>query len=268
MPPHASKYPHRSASSRRSATPPNSTSTPSGSTPRTSPAAGARRSTAKRSSRARLRTRPPRPRWSTSRARCATKAASRPTAPATRSPSAATRRTWTGRWSSLVVQHRPPGEGAGRHGTGRPESTYRQRADEQTAPVRTRVAERSRREIVIRSTAKPGEGEGRRPGLDAARDRRRHHRGKPHPRRRGGRRELPHADAGTHRALVPHHGLPGRQCDQLVIPITSRGSLTPPAARRPPADERRIDRRPWHAEGVARDQVEALRDVEAVQRRC
>ena len=59
---------------------------------------------------------------------------------------------------TLVVQHRPPAESAGRHASDRPESTYRQRADEQAAPVRTRVAERSRPEMVIRSTAKHGDG--------------------------------------------------------------------------------------------------------------
>jgi len=59
---------------------------------------------------------------------------------------------------TLVVQHRPPADGAGEHGTDRPESTYRQRAEEPTAPVRTRVAERSKREMIIRSSTKPGEG--------------------------------------------------------------------------------------------------------------
>ena len=57
---------------------------------------------------------------------------------------------------TLIVQHRPPAEGAGRHGADRPESTYRQRADEQAAPVRMRTAERSRPGMVISSTAEPG----------------------------------------------------------------------------------------------------------------
>ena len=59
---------------------------------------------------------------------------------------------------TLVVQHRPAAEGAGRHGGGRPESTYRQRADEEGAPVRTRTAERSTPEPVIGKSNKAAEG--------------------------------------------------------------------------------------------------------------
>ena len=57
---------------------------------------------------------------------------------------------------TLVIQHRPPAEGAGRHGSGRPESTYRQRADEEDAPVRTRTAERSKPEMVIGTAGTAG----------------------------------------------------------------------------------------------------------------
>ena len=62
---------------------------------------------------------------------------------------------------TLVVQHHPPAEGAGRHGGGRPQSTYRQRADEDTPPVRTRTAERSRPGRVIGKDGAPAEGASR-----------------------------------------------------------------------------------------------------------
>ena len=59
---------------------------------------------------------------------------------------------------TLVVQHRPPADGSGRHGSGRPESTYRQRADDESGPVRTRAAERSRPETRIGTAAAPEDG--------------------------------------------------------------------------------------------------------------
>ena len=62
---------------------------------------------------------------------------------------------------TLVVQHRPAADGGGRHGSGRPESTYRQRADDESGPVRTRAAERSRPETRIGTAATPGDGTSR-----------------------------------------------------------------------------------------------------------